>query len=113
MDSIGCKMVMRSFDSYTMESSIKKIKKMASLMGVVEVVGPIPLPSKKMKYTVLRGPHIDKKSREQFEMTVHKRLFIFKETDPFILKSFLNDVVKQNLPIGIGIELVEYHYDSL
>lgn len=110
---MGCRLVMRSFDRYTMDRSIKKIKQIASLMGLLGIIGPIPLPSRKTRYTVLRGPHIDKKSREQFEMVISQRLLCIPSNDPLLLQSFLQEIVKQNLPIGVGIEWVSYHEESM
>ena len=111
MKKIGCKISIKSFDSYTIEYSIHKIKKMAALAGVVSIVGPIPLPTNKKRFTVLRSPHVYKKSREQFEMATHKRLLVLKDTSPSVIQYFL-EYLKKNIPIGVGIQLVEYTYET-
>ena len=112
MQSIGCKITLKSFDHATLEHIIYKFKKIATLSGVVSIIGPIRLPKKIKKYTVLRSPHIDKKSREQFEMVTYSRLLVIRNTSPVVLNSFLK-YVKANTPIGVGIQLIEYSYDKV
>ncbi len=65
------------------------------------VVGPIPLPTHIQKYTVLRSPHVDKKSREQFEVRTHKRLMDILEATP----ETVDALMKLNLSAGVNIEL--------
>jgi small subunit ribosomal protein S10 len=65
------------------------------------VLGPIPLPTKRTVYTVLRSPNIDKKSREQFEMRVHKRLIEIYDSTP----QTVDALMKLDLPTGIDVEI--------
>ena len=64
---------LKSYDNKILDNSCKEIVDVAKRTGA-EISGPIPLPTKRRVYTVLRSPHVDKKSREQFEIRVHKRL---------------------------------------
>ena len=63
--------------------------------------GPIPLPTKKTVYTVLRSPHVDKKSREQFEIRIHKRLIDITHSTP----QTMDALEKLDLPAGVDIEI--------
>jgi small subunit ribosomal protein S10 len=65
------------------------------------VLGPIPLPTKRTVYTVLRSPNIDKKSREQFEMRIHKRLIEIYDSTP----QTVDALMKLDLPTGIDVEI--------
>ena len=64
---------LKSYDHATLDQSASEIVRTARRTGA-ETSGPVPLPTKKTIYTVLRSPHVDKKSREQFEIRIHKRL---------------------------------------
>jgi small subunit ribosomal protein S10 len=66
-----------------------------------DVRGPIPLPSKTQRWTVLRSPHVDKKSREQFEVRVHKRLIDIVKSTP----QTIDALMKLDLPAGVDIEI--------
>jgi len=66
-----------------------------------KVSGPIPLPTRISRYTVLRSPHVDKKSREQFEMRVHKRLIDILEPTP----ETVDALMKLNLAAGVDVEI--------
>jgi small subunit ribosomal protein S10 len=65
------------------------------------IAGPVPLPTARTIYTVLRSPHVDKKSREQFETRVHKRLIDIYESTP----QTVDALMKLDLPAGIGIDI--------
>jgi len=65
------------------------------------ISGPVPLPTQRSVYTVLRSPHIDKKSREQFETRVHKRLIDIMDTTPQTIDSLM----KLDLPAGVEVEI--------
>lgn len=65
------------------------------------IAGPIPLPTKREVYTVLRSPHIDKKSREQFEIRTHKRLIDIIDSTPQTIDSLM----KLDLPAGVEVEI--------
>ena len=65
------------------------------------VIGPIPLPTRRSIYTVLRSPHVNKKSREQFEIRIHKRLIDLTHTT----QQTIDDLTKLVLPAGVDIEI--------
>jgi small subunit ribosomal protein S10 len=91
---------LKAYDSRVMDASCKKILETAVRTGA-EVVGPIPLPTKKELFTVIRGPHIDKRSREQFELRTHKRIIdVLNPTS-----STIDSLSHLNLPAGVGISL--------
>ena len=74
--------------------------KTAKSTGAI-ISGPIPLPSKRSIYTVLRSPHVDKKSREQFQTKIHKRLVDILNSTPKTVESLM----KLDLPAGVDIEI--------
>ncbi len=82
------------------DQSAKQILDTAIRTGA-RVAGPIPLPTDKKGFTVLKGPHIHKDSREQFEMRTHKRLIDITEPTPKTIDSLMN----LNLPAGVDIEI--------
>ena len=91
---------MEAYDHRTLDSSASEIVEHAKRTAG-GVTGPIPLPTRIERYTVLKGPHIDKKSREQFEMRTHKRLIeIFEPTARTI--EALNRLV---VPAGVFIKI--------
>ena len=69
-----------------------------------QIAGPIPLPTVKNKYCVLRSPHVDKKSREQFEIRTHKRLLDILEPT----QQTVDALMKLELPAGVGVEIKAY-----
>ena len=78
----------------------KQIKAISERTGVA-LGGPIPLPTKKSVYTILRSPHVNKKSREQFETRVHKRLIDIIESTP----QTVDALMKLDLPAGVDVEI--------
>lgn len=91
---------MEAYDHVILDQSVSDIVNTAKRTGA-EVCGPIPLPTRIERYTVLRGPHIDKKSREQFEIRTHKRLIeIVKPTGKTI--DALN---RLSLPAGVDVRI--------
>src|SRR5471032_2778490 len=91
---------MEAYDHRALDSSAKEIVDHAKRTNA-RVCGPIPMPTRIERYTVLRSPHIDKKSREQFEMRTHKRLIdIIQPTGKTI--DALN---KLSLPAGVDIKI--------
>jgi small subunit ribosomal protein S10 len=100
MDAQKIRVRLRAFDAELIDQSAK------SIVGAVEragarVSGPVPLPTKIQKFTVLRSPHVNKKSREQFEMRTHKRLIdIINPTSETI-----NALMKLELPAGVDVEI--------
>ena len=80
--------------------STDKIVKTAKSTGAI-ISGPIPLPTKRSIYTVLRSPHVDKKSREQFQTKIHKRMVDIINSTPKTVESLM----KLDLPAGVDIEI--------
>ncbi len=91
---------MEAYDHRILDQSAADIVETAKRMGA-KVSGPIPLPTRMERYTVLRSPHVDKKSREQFEMRTHKRLIDIIEPTPKTVDA-LN---KLNMPAGIEVKI--------
>ena len=91
---------LKSFDHRILDKSVASIVQTARDTGA-KVVGPIPLPTKISRWTVLRSPHIDKKSREQFETRTHKRLIDIIEPTPQTVEALM----KLDLASGVDIEI--------
>jgi len=91
---------LRAYDYRVLDQSTSEIVNTAKRTGA-KVCGPIPLPTDIEKFTVLRSPHIDKKSREQFEMRTHKRLLDITEWSP----QTVDALMKLDLPAGVDIEI--------
>jgi len=100
MDVQKIRVRLRAFDAELIDQSAKSIVQAVARAGA-KVSGPVPLPTKISKYTVLRSPHVNKKSREQFEMRTHKRLIdIINPTSDTI-----NALMKLELPAGVDVEI--------
>ena len=91
---------LKSYDHRILDKSCREIVEVAKKTGA-EISGPIPLPTKRKVYTVLRSPHIDKKSREQFEIRIHKRLIDIKRATPETVEA----LTKLDLPAGVEVEI--------
>ncbi|NOY07878.1 MAG: 30S ribosomal protein S10 [Spirochaetes bacterium] len=91
---------LRGFDVELIDQSAKSIVETVLKAGS-KISGPIPLPTKINKYTVLRSPHVNKKSREQFEMRTHKRLIDIIEPT----KDVMDALMKLELPAGVDVEI--------
>ncbi|MDM7915481.1 MAG: 30S ribosomal protein S10 [Candidatus Eisenbacteria bacterium] len=91
---------LRSYDHHILDKSAGQIVQTARRTGAI-TARPIPLPTKKTIYTVLRSPHVDKKSREQFEIRVHKRLIDITQSSPQLIEALM----KLELPAGVDIEI--------
>ena len=91
---------LKAYDSKVLDQSAGEIIETAKRTGAT-VAGPIPLPTKIHRYTVLRGPHVDKKSREQFEIRTHKRLLDI--IDP--TQQTLDALMKLDLSAGVDVEI--------
>ena len=91
---------LRSYDHAILDTSAKEIVDTARRTGAL-TSGPIPLPTRRRVYTVLRSPHIDKKSREQFETRVHKRLIDITQSNP----QTIDALMKLDLPAGVDIDI--------
>ena len=94
------RMRVRAYDHKLIDNSVRQIIETAEKNDAT-VVGPIPLPTEMKKYTVNRSTFIDKNSREQFELRVHKRLLDILNPTPKIIESLSN----LNLPAGVDIEV--------
>ena len=91
---------MEAYDHDILDQSAQEIVETAKSTGA-KVAGPIPLPTRIERYTVLRSPHVDKKSREQFEIRTHKRLLdIFEPTSQTV-----DALMKLELPAGVDVEI--------
>ena len=91
---------LKAFDSQLLDKSASDIVETAKRTGA-RVAGPIPLPTHISRYTVLRGPHVDKKSREQFEIRTHKRLLDILEPT----QQTLDALMKLDLSAGVDVEI--------
>jgi small subunit ribosomal protein S10 len=91
---------LKAYDHAILDQSCKEIVQTATRTGA-QVSGPIPLPTERTLYTVLRSPHVDKKSREQFEIRIHKRLIDIVKSTPQTIDSLM----KLDLPAGVDVEI--------
>ncbi|MEM7174118.1 MAG: 30S ribosomal protein S10 [Bacteroidota bacterium] len=93
---------LQSYDQQLLDKSVNKIIKAVQSTGVV-VSGPIPLPTKKSIYTVLRGPTIDKKARDQFEQRNHKRLLDLHSTTPKTIDNLMKTEISSAIKVNIKV----------
>ncbi|HET9783360.1 MAG TPA: 30S ribosomal protein S10, partial [Terriglobales bacterium] len=91
---------LKAYDYRVLDASTSEIVDTARRTGA-EIAGPIPLPTVINRYTVLRSPHVDKKSREQFEMRTHKRLLDLLEPT----QQTMDALMKLDLPAGVDVEI--------
>ena len=91
---------LKAYDHATLDQSAAEIVRTARRTGAV-TSGPVPLPTKKTVYTVLRSPHVDKKSREQFEIRIHKRLIDITRSTAQTMEA----LEKLDIPAGVDIEI--------
>ena len=91
---------LKSFDHTLVDKSAEKIVKAVIATGAV-VSGPIPLPTKIEKFTVLRSPHENKKAREQFQLCTYKRLIDIFSSSP----KTVDALMKLELPSGVDVEI--------
>ena len=91
---------MEAYDYEALDQAALDIVETSVRTGA-RVAGPIPLPTRIERYTVLRSPHVDKKSREQFEIRTHKRLLDILEPTP----QTLDALMKLDLSAGVNVEL--------
>ena len=91
---------LKAFDYRVLDASTQEIVNTAKRTGA-QVRGPIPLPNKIEKFTVLRGPHIDKKSRDQWEIRTHKRLLDIVDPTP----QTVDALMKLDLAAGVDVEI--------
>jgi small subunit ribosomal protein S10 len=91
---------LKAYDFRILDQSTTEIVDTARRTGA-RVVGPVPLPTDISRWTVLRSPHVDKKSREQFEIRTHKRLLDIIEPTP----ETVDALMKLDLPAGVDVEI--------
>lgn len=91
---------LKAYDYRVLDQSTGDIVETARRTGA-QIAGPIPLPTVINRYTVLRSPHVDKKSREQFELRTHKRLLDLLEPTP----QTMDALMKLDLPAGVDVEI--------
>lgn len=100
MDNQNIRIRLKAFDHRVLDQSTLEIVNTAKRTGA-QVRGPIPLPTQIERYTVLRSPHIDKKSREQFEIRTHKRLLDIIDPTP----GTVDALMKLDLASGVDVEI--------
>ena len=100
IDNQNIRIRLRAYDHRVLDQSTSEIVNTAKRTGA-RVRGPIPLPTKIEKFTVLRSPHVDKKSREQFEIRIHKRLIDITRSTGQTMEA----LEKLDIPAGVDIEI--------
>ena len=100
MKATRLRIKLRAYDHSLLDSSVNEIVQTAKDTGAT-VAGPIPLPTAVNKFTVLRSPHKDKKSREQFEMRTHKRMIDILEPT----QQTIDSLMKLDLSSGVDVEI--------
>lgn len=100
MDNQKIRIRLKAFDHRVLDQSTGEIVQTARRTGA-EIRGPIPLPTQINRYTVLKSPHVDKKSREQFEIRTHKRLIDIVNPTP----QTVDALMKLDLAAGVNVEI--------
>jgi small subunit ribosomal protein S10 len=100
IDTQNIRIRLKAFDHRVLDQSVREIVSTARRTGA-RVRGPIPLPTRLERFTVLRSPHIDKKSREQFEIRTHKRLLDIVDPTP----QTVDALMKLDLAAGVDVEI--------
>ena len=100
MDSQNIRIRLKAFDHRVLDQSTREIVNTAKRTGA-DVRGPIPLPQRIERFTVLRGPHVDKKSREQFEIRTYKRMLDIVDPTP----QTVDALMKLDLAAGVDVEI--------
>jgi small subunit ribosomal protein S10 len=100
MDNQNIRIRLKAFDHRILDQSTSEIVNTARRTGA-KIQGPIPLPTSLNRFTVLKGPHVDKKSREQFEMRTHKRVLDIIEPTP----QTVDALMKLDLASGVDVEI--------
>ncbi|MDD9909717.1 MAG: 30S ribosomal protein S10 [Rhizobiaceae bacterium] len=100
MNGQNIRIRLKAFDHRILDTSAKEIVSTAKRTGA-QVRGPVPLPTRIERYTVNRSPHVNKKSREQFEMRTHKRLLDIVDPTP----QTVDALMKLDLAAGVDVEI--------
>ncbi len=94
------RLALKSYDHQLLDKAVKQIVLTARRTGA-QIVGPVPMPNKKRVFTVLRSPHVDKKSRDQFDLTTHRRVLdIVSPSD-----QTMDALMKLNISSGVDVEI--------
>lgn len=94
------RLTLKSYDHRLLDNAVKQIVLTVKRTGS-QILGPVPLPSRKKIITVLRSPHIDKKSREQFELTAHKRILDILSP----VEQTMDALMKLSISSGVDVEI--------
>jgi len=94
------RLTLKSYDHRLLDKSVKQIVSTVKRTGS-QLVGPVPMPNRKRCFTVLRSPHVDKKSREQFELTTHKRIVDIVSPS----EQTMDALMKLNISAGVDVEI--------
>ena len=100
MDNQKIRIKLKAYDHRLLDQAVKDIVGTVERSGAL-VSGPIPLPTKISRYTVLRSPHVDKKSREQFEIRTHIRMMDIVQPTP----QTVDQLMRLDLPAGVDVEI--------
>lgn len=100
MDAQSIRITLKAFDHRILDTASAEILNTAKRTGA-SVRGPVPLPNKIKKFSVIRSPHVNKNSQEQFEMRTHKRLLDVVEPTP----QTIDALMKLDLPAGVDVEI--------
>jgi small subunit ribosomal protein S10 len=99
MKKKNIRLTLKSYDHQLLDKAVKQIILAVKRTGS-QIMGPVPLPNKKRCFTVLRSPHIDKKSREQFELTKHKRIL-----DIYPSPQTMDALMQLSISSGVDVEI--------
>ena len=100
MNKQKIRLTLKSYDHQLLDRAVKQIVSTVKRTGS-QLMGPVPLPNKRHCYTVLRSPHVDKKSREQFELTTHRRILdIISPSD-----QTMDALMKLNISSGVDVDI--------
>lgn len=94
------RLTLKSYDHQLLDGAVKQIVLTAKRTGS-QIVGPVPFPTRKRCFTVLRSPHVNKKSREQFELSTHKRILDIVSPE----EQTMDALMKLNISAGVDVEI--------
>ena len=94
------RLTLKSYDHQLLDNSVKQIVLTTKRTGS-RVLGPVPMPNRRKVFTVLRSPHVDKKSREQFELVTHKRIIDIISPS----EQTMDALMKLNISAGVDVEI--------
>ena len=100
MDNQKIRIKLKAYDHRLLDQAVKGIVGTVERSGAL-ISGPVPLPTKISRYTVLRSPHVDKKSREQFEIRTHVRMMDIVQPTP----QTVDQLMRLDLPAGVDVEI--------